>query len=176
MSIKNEANWLVAMLSEELWLVQSQNSKNSKKTWIERCRHLCVCPLIDHRQEPIWMRELLGLLYNILDSIVWQTLSFWFGYHCILRLLLKLITFVQSWIVFNLVTVPRMERWKTMGNVSEAYKRVIVGAVSEVSLTYRHFCNGARSFRYKWIRYKLKSSRDIIEVDSIHVESRFHST
>ena len=39
------------------------NSK-FKKTWIERCRHLCVCPLIDHRREPIRMRELLGLLYN----------------------------------------------------------------------------------------------------------------
>ena len=63
-----------------------------------------------------------------------------------------------------------------MGNVRKAYKRVIVGAVSEVSLTYRHFRNGVRSFRYKWIRYKLKSSRDIIEVDSIHVESRFDST
>ena len=24
---------------------------------IERCCHLCVCPLIDHRQEPIRMRE-----------------------------------------------------------------------------------------------------------------------
>ena len=34
-----------------------------QKTWIERCRHLCVCPLIDHRREPIRMRELLGLLY-----------------------------------------------------------------------------------------------------------------
>ena len=35
-----------------------------KKTSIVRCRHLCVCPLIDHRREPIRMRELLGLLYN----------------------------------------------------------------------------------------------------------------
>ena len=24
-----------------------------KKTRLERCRHLCVCPLIDHRREPI---------------------------------------------------------------------------------------------------------------------------
>ena len=31
LSIQNEANWLVAMLSKELWLVQIQNSKNSKK-------------------------------------------------------------------------------------------------------------------------------------------------
>ena len=62
MSIQNEANWLVAMLSKELWLVQIQNSK---QTWIERCRHLCVCPLIDHRREPIRMRELLGLIYNM---------------------------------------------------------------------------------------------------------------
>ena len=45
---KSEANWLIAMLSKELWLVR---------------RHLCVCPLIDHRREPIRMRELLGLLY-----------------------------------------------------------------------------------------------------------------
>ena len=56
-----------------------------------------------------------------------------------------------------------------MGNVRKAYKRVIVGTVSEVSLTYRHFRNGVRSFRYKWIRYKLKSSRDAIEVDSIQL-------
>ena len=56
-----------------------------------------------------------------------------------------------------------------MGSVREAYKRVIVGAVSEVSLTYRHFRNGVRSFRYKWIRHKLMSSRDIIEVDSIQL-------
>ena len=39
------------------------NSK-FKKNWIERCCHLCVCPLIDHRGEPIGMRELIGLLYN----------------------------------------------------------------------------------------------------------------
>ena len=38
------------------------NSK-FKKTWIERCRHLCVCPLIDHRREPTRMRELL-ILYK----------------------------------------------------------------------------------------------------------------
>ena len=57
MSIQNEGNWLVAMLSKELWSVQSQNLKNSKQTWIERCRHLCVCPLIGHRREPIRMRE-----------------------------------------------------------------------------------------------------------------------
>ena len=57
MYIKNEANWLAAMLSKELWLVQIQNSKNLKKTWIERCRHLRVCPLIDHGREPITMRE-----------------------------------------------------------------------------------------------------------------------
>ena len=31
MSIKNEANWLVAILSKELWLVQIQNSKNLKE-------------------------------------------------------------------------------------------------------------------------------------------------
>ena len=35
---------------------------------------------------------------------------------------------------------------------------------------------GLRSFRYKYIRYKLKLFRDIIEVDSIHVESRFDLT
>ena len=28
-----------------------------KKSCIERCRHLCVCPLIDHRREPIRMRD-----------------------------------------------------------------------------------------------------------------------
>ena len=32
---------------------------------------------------------------------------------------------------------------------------------------------GLRSFRYKEIRYKLKSCRDIIEDDSIHVDSRW---
>ena len=41
------------------------NSK-FKKTWIEHGRHLCVCPLTDHRREPIRMRELLGLLHKIL--------------------------------------------------------------------------------------------------------------
>ena len=44
--------------------------KKFKKTWIERCHHLCVCPLIDHRREPIRMQELLGLLYN----------NYWMGY------------------------------------------------------------------------------------------------
>ena len=39
--------------------------KKLKKTWIERCRHLCICPLIDHRRELIRMQELLGLLYNM---------------------------------------------------------------------------------------------------------------
>ena len=38
-----------------------------------------------------------------------------------------------------------------MGSVR---KRVIVGAVSEVSLSNRHFRNGVRSFRYKSIRYR----------------------
>ena len=37
-----------------------------------------------------------------------------------------------------------------------------MGAVSKVSLRYRHFRNRGRSFRYK-----LKSFRDTIEVDSI---------
>ena len=30
---------------------------NDKKVAHERCRHLCVCPLIVHRREPISMRE-----------------------------------------------------------------------------------------------------------------------
>jgi len=84
MSIQNEANWLIAMLSKELWLVQIQNSKNSKRTWIQRCRHLCVCPLIDHGREPIRMRELLGLLYKIpIDNtmtVVVLAFCFGFGY------------------------------------------------------------------------------------------------
>ena len=33
-----------------------------------------------------------------------------------------------------------------------------------------------KSFRYKSIRYKLKSFRSIFKVDSIHIESRFDST
>ena len=37
--------------SKELWLIQIQNSKKLKKTWIERCRHVCVCPLIDHTNQ-----------------------------------------------------------------------------------------------------------------------------
>ena len=56
LSIQNEANWLVAMLSKELWLVQ-RIMQLWKKIWFECCCHLCVCPLIDHRQEPIKMRE-----------------------------------------------------------------------------------------------------------------------
>ena len=43
-----------------------------------------------------------------------------------------------------------------------------------VALEIRHF--DTKSFRYKSTRYKLKSFRDIIKVDSIHVESRFDST
>ena len=41
-------------------------------------------------------------------------------------------------------------------------------------LPKRH--DGLRSFRYKLIRYILKSFRDNIKVDSIHVESQFDST
>ena len=62
LSFQNKANWLVAMLSKELWLVQK--SRNCQ-IWIECCRHLCVCPLIDHSREPIKMRAELSLLYNI---------------------------------------------------------------------------------------------------------------
>ena len=38
-------------------IVIGSNSKfkKFKKTRIERSRHLCVCPLIDHRREPIRM-------------------------------------------------------------------------------------------------------------------------
>ena len=40
-------------------IVIGSNSKfkKFKKTWIECCRHRCVCPLIDHRREPIRIRE-----------------------------------------------------------------------------------------------------------------------
>ena len=47
-------------------IVIGSNSK-FKKTWIERCRHLCVCPLIDHRREPIRMRELCKLPWAVED-------------------------------------------------------------------------------------------------------------
>ena len=55
--------------------------KKFKKTWIERCRHLCVCPLIDHRRGPIRMRELLGLLYK--RSLTWCSTVTWnlLNYH-----------------------------------------------------------------------------------------------
>ena len=43
-----------------------------------------------------------------------------------------------------------------------------------VVLEFRYF--DTKSFRYKSTRYKLKSFRYIIKVDSIHVESRFDST
>ena len=45
LSTQNEANWLVAMLSKELWLVQRITQLSN---WIVGCRHICVCPLIDH--------------------------------------------------------------------------------------------------------------------------------
>ena len=50
--------------SQRIVIGSNSKFKKFKKSWIERCRHLCVCPLIDHRREPIRMRELLGLLYN----------------------------------------------------------------------------------------------------------------
>ena len=91
LSIKNEANWLVAMLSKELWLVQIQNSKNFKKTWIERCRHLCVCPLIDHRREPIrrrvvgsnpiWGSDFCNFFSRFL-SLYFPCLSFFLCFFC----------------------------------------------------------------------------------------------
>ena len=43
-------DWLLCLAKNGDWF-------NLKKNWIERCRHLCVCPLIDHRREPIRMRE-----------------------------------------------------------------------------------------------------------------------
>ena len=36
----------------------------SKEIEIEHCHHLGLCPLIDHRREPIRVLELLGLLYK----------------------------------------------------------------------------------------------------------------
>ena len=54
----------ITPLTQLIVIGSNSKLKKFKKTWIERCRHLCVCPLIDHRREPIRMRELLGLLYN----------------------------------------------------------------------------------------------------------------
>ena len=40
--------------------------KIQKKNFESRAVVICVCPLIDHRREPIRMREKLGLLYKSL--------------------------------------------------------------------------------------------------------------
>ena len=37
-------------------------------TWI--WRHLCVCPLIDHRQQPIKMHTEVTLLYNVIYTLM----------------------------------------------------------------------------------------------------------
>ena len=55
-------DWLLCLAKNCDWL--KFKIQNFKKTWIERCLHLCVCPLIDHRRELIRMQELLGLLYK----------------------------------------------------------------------------------------------------------------
>ena len=57
-----QTDWLLCLAKNCDWL--KFKIQKFKTTWIERCRHLCVCPLIDHRREPIRMRELLGLLYK----------------------------------------------------------------------------------------------------------------
>ena len=57
-------DWLLCLAKNCDWF--KFKIQKFKKTWIERCRHLCVCPLIDHRREPIRMRELLGLLYKVM--------------------------------------------------------------------------------------------------------------
>ena len=54
-----QTDWLLCLAKNWDWF--KFKIQKFKKTWIERCRHLCVCPLIDHRREPIRMRELLGL-------------------------------------------------------------------------------------------------------------------
>ena len=49
-------DWLLCLPRNCDWF-KFKIKKKIKKNLIERCRHLCVCPLIDHRREPITMRE-----------------------------------------------------------------------------------------------------------------------
>ena len=48
-------DWLLCLAKNCDWF--KFKIQKIKKTWIKRCRHLCVCTLIDHRWEPIRMRE-----------------------------------------------------------------------------------------------------------------------
>ena len=59
---------------------------------------------------------------------------------------------------------------KAMGETDRGF----LGTSTGVRREFGRF--DTKSFRYKSIRHKLKSFRDIIEVNSIHVESQFDST
>ena len=50
-----QTDWLLCLAKNCDWF--KFKIKKIQKFWIERCRHLCVCPLIDQRREPIRMRE-----------------------------------------------------------------------------------------------------------------------
>ena len=45
MSKKNEANWLVAMLSKDMWLVQIQNSKKLESSAVVICASVLLGPV-----------------------------------------------------------------------------------------------------------------------------------
>ena len=49
------------------WFKESRNCQ----TWIGRCRHLCVCPAIVHKWEPIRMRAQLSILFNTVFKLWW---------------------------------------------------------------------------------------------------------
>jgi len=113
-----------------------------KKTWIERCRHLCVCPLIEHRWEPIRMREFLGLLYNNfilhIDSLWrrnWGKLRnsklsligtafndsyFWYFLICITECTLKL------WVILIISLVQALIMTTETLSLKECHVRVIL--------------------------------------------------
>ena len=48
-----QTDWLLCLPKNFDWFKELRNCQTS----LECCRQLCVCPLIDQRQEPIKMRE-----------------------------------------------------------------------------------------------------------------------
>ena len=79
LSVQNEANSLGFFFTNQRILIGSEKSRCCQ-AWIERCYHVCVCPLIDYSWEPIKRRaELIYHNYISLPRLsnIWKrTFSF----------------------------------------------------------------------------------------------------
>ena len=62
------------MIYWRIWGAWKKKNKSADVIW----RHLCMCPLIDHGQQPMKMHTEVALLYKLLYCIIFLTYFYFY--------------------------------------------------------------------------------------------------